>query len=219
MNRPRLLARLLATGVVAIVRLREPDRVLRVVEALREGGVEAVEITMTVPDALALLEATARTFGEDVLLGVGSVLDAPTAQRAVDAGATYVVSPVFRPEVVAAAHAADVPALPGAFTPTEILEAHEAGADLVKVFPSDTLGPAYLRALLAPMPFLRLMPTGGVTPENAGAWRRAGAAAVGVGSALVDPQAVAEGRFGALTDAARRLRAAFDEHRPVPVGA
>ena len=141
----------------------------------------------------------------DVLIGTGSVLDADTARRAIEAGARYVVSPVFEPEVVEEAHRQGVPAMPGAFTPTEILRAHQAGADIVKVFPAEVFGPAFIKGVLAPMPFLRLMPTGGVTPENAGDWIRAGAAAVGLGSALVDPQLVAAGQFDALTQRASRV--------------
>jgi 2-dehydro-3-deoxyphosphogluconate aldolase / (4S)-4-hydroxy-2-oxoglutarate aldolase len=212
MTRQEILARVLDSGIVAVLRIDDPDRGLRVIEAIREGGVDVAEVTMTVPGALDLIREAAAAY-PDAPLGVGSVLDAATVHRAVDAGAAYVVSPVFRPEVVAAAHERGVPAMPGAFTPTEVLAAHEAGADVVKVFPADVLGMAFFRGVLAPMPFLRLMPTGGVTLDNAGEWLRAGAVAVGVGGALLDKRAIAEGRYEVLTENARRLRASFDAGR------
>jgi 2-dehydro-3-deoxyphosphogluconate aldolase/(4S)-4-hydroxy-2-oxoglutarate aldolase len=185
------------------------------VEAVCAGGIAAVEVTMTMPGALAGLEELTRRMPGDVLIGVGSVLDADTARRAIEAGARYVVSPIFEPEVLEEAHRQGVPAMPGAFTPTEILHAHRAGADVVKVFPAEVFGPAFIRGVLAPMPFLRLMPTGGVTPENVGDWIRAGAAAIGLGSALVDPRLVAGGRFDALTQRALRVTQAVAAAREV----
>jgi 2-dehydro-3-deoxyphosphogluconate aldolase/(4S)-4-hydroxy-2-oxoglutarate aldolase len=166
---------------------------------------------MTVPDALAQIRLVDKTFGSDLVLGVGSVLSADTARLAIDAGASYVVSPVFKPEIIAAAHARDVPALPGAFTPTEIQSAHEAGADVVKVFPADVLGMAFFKGVLAPMPHLRLMPTGGVSLTNAGDWFRAGACAVGVGSALLDKAAIAAGDWARLEENARTLMQSIGE--------
>jgi 2-dehydro-3-deoxyphosphogluconate aldolase / (4S)-4-hydroxy-2-oxoglutarate aldolase len=216
MTRQEILSRILDSGIVAVVRIRDASRCMRVIEAVREGGVEVAEITMTVPGALALIEEAARNFGGSVPIGVGSVLDAETVHRAVDAGASYIVSPVFKPEVVAAAHESDVPVMPGAFTPTEILAAHEAGADVVKVFPADVLGMTFFKGVLAPMPFLKLMPTGGVDLDNAGDWLRAGAVAVGVGSALLDGQAIEEGRYDVLTRNARRLRESFERGRVLP---
>ncbi|HEX2093129.1 MAG TPA: bifunctional 4-hydroxy-2-oxoglutarate aldolase/2-dehydro-3-deoxy-phosphogluconate aldolase, partial [Longimicrobiaceae bacterium] len=192
-------------GAVAVVRTADASRLLRVVDALHAGGVSAVEVTMTTSGALDAIAELARRVGDAVLVGVGSVLDADTARRAAEAGARYVVSPVLRPEVVREAHRQGVPAMPGAFTPTEILQAHEAGADVVKVFPAEVLGPSFIRGVLAPMPFLRLMPTGGVTPDNVGEWIAAGAVAVGLGSALVDPRRVGEADLGWLTERARRL--------------
>lgn len=209
MTRQQILDRVLDSGIVAVVRIEDPDRCLRVIEAIRAGGVDVAEITMTVPNALALIEEAVRAF-PDAPIGVGSVLDAETVHRAADAGAAYVVSPVFKPEIVEAAHERGIPAMPGAFTPTEILRAHEAGADVIKVFPADVLGMAFFKGVLAPMPFLRLMPTGGVSLDNAGEWRLAGAVAVGVGGSLLDKQAIAEGRYDQLTRNAQRLRASYD---------
>lgn len=209
-RREEVLKRILATGVVAVVRLPDAAHVLRVVDAIRKGGVTAIEITMTTPGALQAIAEVARTM-DDVEIGVGSVLDAAGVRRAVDAGARYVVSPVYKRELIDAAHERGAPVMPGAYSPTEILEATEAGADVVKVFPSGVVGMPYFRAVLAPMPHLKLMPTGGVSPENAGDWIRAGAVAVGVGSSLLDKQAIAEGNFGKLTDNARVLRRSVAE--------
>ena len=212
-GRQRTVREIEAIGAVAVIRMKDARAAVRTVEALHAGGVSAVEVTMTVPGALGVIEELARRGDSGLVVGVGSVLDAATARRAVDAGARYVVSPVFKQEVVAEAHRLGVAAMPGAFTPTEILTAHEAGADVVKVFPSEALGPAFFKGVLAPMPFLRLMPTGGVTPENAGEWIRAGAVAVGVGSALMDPTLIAAGDFDALTERARRLTRGVAEAR------
>lgn len=211
--REQILQEILESGVVAIIRMSDSDRLRRVVEAVREGGVTAIEITMTTPGALAVIKEVARTMGDDVQIGVGSVLDAATARRAIDVGARYVVSPIFKPEIVAECHRQGVPAMPGAFTPTEIQLATEAGADVIKVFPADIVGMPFFKAVLAPMPHLKLMPTGGVTVENAGDWIRAGAVAVGVGSALLDKRAIDEGNFEVLTRNARSLRQSIDEAR------
>jgi 2-dehydro-3-deoxyphosphogluconate aldolase/(4S)-4-hydroxy-2-oxoglutarate aldolase len=211
--RQRTVDQLVAHGAVAVVRLSNARLVREAVNALHAGGVRAVELTMTTPDALAVIEELARWMGDELLVGAGSVLGPDAARRAIDAGAEYVVSPVFRRAVVEEAHRQGVPAMPGAFTPTEILTAHDAGADLVKVFPADSLGPAFIKGVLAPMPFLRLMPTGGVTPDNAGEWLRAGAYAVGLGSALVDPKLVASGDLAGLTERARRVTAQVAEAR------
>jgi 2-dehydro-3-deoxyphosphogluconate aldolase / (4S)-4-hydroxy-2-oxoglutarate aldolase len=201
--REQITERIQALGALAVVRLPRAEDVLPAARALHAGGVSAIEVTMTVPGALQAIESLAREMGDELLVGVGSVLDAETARRAVEAGARFVVSPVFVAEVVAEAQRQGAAALPGAFTPTEILRAHQAGADMVKVFPSDALGPSFIKGVLAPMPFLRLCPTGGVTPQNAGQWIRAGAAAVGLGSALVDPTLVATREWGTLTALAR----------------
>lgn len=213
MTRSEILSSVLESGAVAVVRMADAARLVRVAEAVAEGGVTAIEVTMTTPNALAVIGDVARALGDAVAVGVGSVLDAGTARRAVDAGARYVVSPVFKPEVVAEAHRLGVPAMPGCFTPTEILAATEAGADVVKVFPADVLGVGFFRGVLAPIPHLRLMPTGGVTLTNAGDWIEAGAVAVGVGSALLDRRAVADGDYHTLTANARTLRQSVEAGR------
>ncbi len=203
--RAATVARIERLGAVVVLRLKASSRALEVVEAMMAGGIAAIEVTMTTPDALQLIAQIGARYGDDAMVGVGSVLDVDTARRAVDAGARYVVSPVFLPELVAESHRLGVAAMPGAFTPTEILAAHRAGADVVKVFPSEGFGTPFFKGVLAPMPFLRLMPTGGVTADNAGEWIRAGAVAVGVGSALMDPKLIAAGDYAGITARARRI--------------
>ncbi|HXU68648.1 MAG TPA: bifunctional 4-hydroxy-2-oxoglutarate aldolase/2-dehydro-3-deoxy-phosphogluconate aldolase [Polyangia bacterium] len=195
-------------GVVAVVRLDAVAQLGPVVDALAAGDVRAIEVTMTMPAALEGLTTLAATRDERSLVGAGSVLDAETARLAILAGARFIVAPVFRADVVEMCHRYDVVAMPGAYTPTEILTAWEAGADLIKVFPASALGPGYLKDLKGPMPQLRLVPTGGVTVENAGAFVAAGASALGVGGALVAREAIARGDFARLTEYARRLTAA-----------
>jgi len=192
-------------GVVAVIRMKDPAKLRAVVDAIAAGGVRALEVTMTVPRAVELIRELAPTLPDGFLLGAGTVVDAATARAVIDAGASFVVSPVFRPEVVAACHERGVPAMPGCFTPTEILAAHECGADIIKVFPATALGPQFIKDVRAPLPQVKLMPTGGVTIDNAGEWIRAGAVAVGLGSALLDASAIADGRFDAITANAKRV--------------
>ena len=194
-------------GVVAIIRIQDAGRVAAVVEALARGGVRAIEITMTVPGAIDAIRSIAAALTDDVVLGAGTVLDAGTANKVIDAGAQFVVAPTLNAETIHACHARDVAILPGCFTPTEMLTAWQLGADIIKVFPATTLGPGYLKDVRAPLPQLKLMPTGGVTPENAGDWIRAGAVALGVGSALVDARSVASGDYAGIEARARLVTA------------
>jgi 2-dehydro-3-deoxyphosphogluconate aldolase/(4S)-4-hydroxy-2-oxoglutarate aldolase len=157
-----------------------------------------------VPNAVQLIGQLSRSL-DDVVIGAGTVTDVKTADDVITAGAQFVVSPVFRPELITACHARDVAVVPGCFTPTEILGAWERGADIVKVFPSTALGPTFFRDLRGPLPQVKLMPTGGVTLQNAGEWIAAGAVAIGVGSALVDPKAVSAARFDLITGNARQF--------------
>ena len=192
-------------GVVAIIRMRDAGKLREVVDAIAEGGVRAIEVTMTVPDAVRLIEKLAASLPSTILLGAGTVTDAATTRAVIDAGARYVVSPVFRRDVIDACHERDVAAAPGCFSPTEILDAHEHGADIVKVFPATALGPGFIKDVRAPLPQLRLMPTGGVTLDNAGEWIRAGAVAVGLGSSLLDAKAIESNRFDVITANARKV--------------
>lgn len=207
LTRSGTVATIQRLGVVAVIRMKDPQKLRAVIDAIAAGGVKAIEVTMTVPGAVSLIETLAATLPADILLGAGTVIDAGTARAVIDAGARFVVSPVYRPEIIAACHERNVAACPGGFTPTEILDAHEQGADIVKVFPATALGPQFIKDVRAPLPQLRLMPTGGVSLDNAGDWIRAGAVAVGVGSALLDAKAIDEGRFDVLTSNARRIAA------------
>jgi 2-dehydro-3-deoxyphosphogluconate aldolase / (4S)-4-hydroxy-2-oxoglutarate aldolase len=190
--------------VIAIVRFDDGSQVRPVAEALAEGGVRIIEVTMTIRGALDALAALASESSE-LLVGAGTVLDSETARFAILRGARFVVGPTFRPKVVELCHRYDVAAVPGAFTPTEIVRAWEAGADLVKLFPAGSLGPSYLKELRGPLPDLRLIPTGGVTAENAAEFLGAGAFAVGLGGALVDRDAVVRGEYGRITEHVQRL--------------
>jgi 2-dehydro-3-deoxyphosphogluconate aldolase/(4S)-4-hydroxy-2-oxoglutarate aldolase len=214
--RAHRLERLLGEKAVAVLRTDAPASLPLIAEALLEGGISAIEVTMTVPDALGTIEAVRSTVGDNGIVGVGSVLGAQDALEAIQAGAEFVVSPVFRRGIVDTAHQHDVPALPGALTPTEIQTAHEAGADVVKVFPASAMGQSYLGAVKAPLPHLRLCPTGGISLEGAGEWLQAGAAMVGVGSALLDGVDLETGNYEPVTTNARRLRrslkAVSEEH-------
>lgn len=193
------------TGVVAVIRLSDGNQLRAVAEALAEGGVRAIEVTMTVPRAIPLIEDLAASLPREFLVGAGTVMDAETARAVILAGARFVVSPVFKPSLIEMGHQYDVPVMPGCFSPTEILEAWEAGADVVKVFPASALGPGFFKDIRGPLPQVRLMPTGGVTRENAGDWIRAGAVAIGAGTSLVDQKAVAERRFDVITANARHF--------------
>jgi len=222
MNTPRtrhqIVSLLINPGVIAVVRGPGPDPIPGLIEALIEGGVLAIEITLTTPDALLIIREARARYGTSVLIGVGTVLDVDSARTALDAGAEFVVTPVLRPEIVPVVHAADRPVMLGAYSPTEAHKAHEAGADFVKLFPADTLGPDYVKALLAPLPRLRLVPTGGVDPGNAGAFIRAGCSALGAGSSLVPRQALLGGHWRQITDLARRfveeVRRAREDSKP-----
>jgi 2-dehydro-3-deoxyphosphogluconate aldolase/(4S)-4-hydroxy-2-oxoglutarate aldolase len=204
------LKTILNNKAVAVIRMSDPNKLMKVAEAIYKGGVQSVEITMTVPGALKIIEEASKTVGDHINIGVGSVLNRQTANDAISAGAKYVVSPVFKLEIVQEAKKHGIPVMPGAFTPTEILTAFEAGADVVKVFPADIVGMAFFKGVLAPMPQLKLMPTGGVSLTNAGDWLKAGACAVGVGSALLDKKAIAEENYSLLTQNAEKLIASIN---------
>jgi 2-dehydro-3-deoxyphosphogluconate aldolase/(4S)-4-hydroxy-2-oxoglutarate aldolase len=192
-------------GVVAVIRLQDSSKLRTVIEALAAGGVKALEVTMTVPRAIELIGEIAPTLPADFVIGAGTVVDPETAHAAILAGARFIVGPVLRPAVIDVCHRYDTAVMPGCFSPTEILTAWEAGADVVKVFPATALGPSYFKDLRGPLPHLKLMPTGGVSLENAAEWIRAGAAAIGVGAALVDAKLVAAGDFAAITERAGRF--------------
>jgi 2-dehydro-3-deoxyphosphogluconate aldolase/(4S)-4-hydroxy-2-oxoglutarate aldolase len=194
-----------AGGVVAVIRLQDAARLRAVIDALAAGGVKALEVTMTVPNAIQMIDAIAPTLPPGFVMGAGTILDPETARAAILAGARFIVGPVFNRAVIELCHRYDIAAMPGCFTPTEILAAWEAGADIVKVFPATALGPSYFKDIRGPLPQLKLMPTGGVSLENAGAWIAAGAVAIGAGTALIDAKAVAAGDYATITERATRF--------------
>ena len=204
MSRETDLRRILDCGIVAVVRASESQQLVDVVKALADGGVTVAEITMTVPGALDVVRAARKELGERVLLGAGTILDAETARAALLAGAEFLVSPTLNLEVIRMCRRYDKIVMPGAFTPTEILTAWEAGADIVKVFPADVVGPAFFKAIRGPLPQVRVMPTGGVDLKTATAFLAAGACCLGVGGQLVDPVAIKEKNFGVIRDTARQ---------------
>ena len=204
MSRETDLQRVLDCGIVAVVRAPDPAGLVEVVRALADGGVTVAEVTFTVPGAADVIREARRQLGDRVLLGAGTVLDPETARVALLAGAEFVVAPAVNPDVIRLCRRYDKLVMPGAFTPTEILAAWEAGADVVKVFPADVLGPAFFKAMRGPLPQVRLMPTGGVDLATADEFLRAGACCLGVGSQLVDPKAVAARHFGKITELARK---------------
>lgn len=205
MSRTDILQKLLERKAVAVIRAKDPEKLRNIIQALAAGGITCAEITMTVPGAIQLIERMTKELDSNIVIGVGSVLNAETASLAIKAGAKYVVSPVLKEDIIMTAHEYDIPAMPGCFTPTEIQRAHELGADIIKVFPADILGMGFFKSVLAPMPHLKLMPTGGVTLTNPGEWIKAGASAVGLGSALLDAKAIELNNFEQITSNARTV--------------
>ncbi len=208
------VSRLREVGIIPIIRAASADVVVPVAEALLHAGLPVVEITLTVPKAIDAIGAVAKRLGGKVLLGAGTVTDAQMCQRAVDAGAEFIVTPCLVPEVIEAARRADVAVLPGALTPTEVFDAFRSGGDMVKVFPVQSVGgAAYLRALRGPFPNIPLVPTGGVTLENIAEMFQAGAAAVGVGTELISKDALDRRDYAAIGAVAKRFLAAVREAR------
>ena len=212
-QRQAVVAEVERAGIVAIIRTKDADRVRAVFDAIAEGGVQVIEVTMSVPGAVELIGQLAARLPAGCVLGAGTVLDGETARRVIAAGARFVVSPVLRRDVITACHAQDVAVMPGCFSPTEILDAWNAGSDIVKVFPATALGPGFIKDVRGPLPQVKLMPTGGVTLDNAGDWIRAGAVAVGVGTALLDSGAIAAGNYAQLRVNAERIVASVRRAR------
>ncbi len=202
MNREHQLHRIITNGLVAVVRFSDPEPLIHVLRALADGGMTVAEVTFTVPDALAVIREAKRQLGDRVLLGAGTILDAETARAAILAGAEFLVSPTVNTDVIRIARRYDKVVMPGAFTPTEILTAWEAGADIVKVFPAEILGPAFFRAMRGPLPQIKLMPTGGVDLTTAAEYLKSGAVCLGVGSSLIESKLVAQGKFDVIRDGA-----------------
>ena len=202
---------MLNPGVVAVIRADSSEQLMDVARALAAGGVTAMEVTMTTPNALAVIERVTRELGDQILMGVGTVLDTETCRMALLAGAQFVVTPVLKPDVIALCNRYSIPIVSGAYTPTEALTAHEAGADFIKIFPADGLGPNYIKALKAPLPQLQIIPTGGVDVNTAGDFIRAGCAAVAAGSSLVSKDVLKSGDWAKLSETAQAfVRAVAD---------
>lgn len=214
MNKQDVLSRIRSIGVVPVVRASSADEATRIVEAIKSGGVSVLEITMTVPNAVEVISKVSESYGAEVLVGAGTVLDAETARACILAGARFIVSPSLNLETIAMCHRYSVAVFPGALTPTEVVTAWEAGADVVKIFPCGAVGGAkYLQALKAPLPHIEMIPTGGVSLATAAEFIRAGACALGVGADLVDLKAIRSGEPQKVTEAARAYVAAVDEAR------
>lgn len=208
-----VLETIVGTGALLIARLDSAAEAYKVAEAAIEGGIRAVEVPLTVPGALGVIERLATKYGDQgIVVGAGTVLDAEAAYASVSAGARLLVSPQFNPRMIAAANRYQVVTASGAFTPTEVLNSLEAGADIVKMFPAELGGPAYVKTILAPLPQAPIMPSGGVTPENVGAWFAAGVVAVGVGG-FVTKAAQGNGDYGHVVRAAKTFLAAIEEAR------
>jgi len=205
MKHQEVIRRITATGIVPVVRAPSSDDALKVVDAVRAGGIDVVEITMTVPGAVELVHELTRRCGEEVVVGAGTVLDAETARACILAGAAFVVSPILDEATITCCRRYGVPVMPGALTPTEVVRAWQAGADIVKVFPCGAMGGAsYVKSLKAPLPQIELVPTGGVSLGTVADFIRAGACAVGAGADLVDVAAVRQGKAERVTESARQ---------------
>ncbi|HWB58020.1 MAG TPA: bifunctional 4-hydroxy-2-oxoglutarate aldolase/2-dehydro-3-deoxy-phosphogluconate aldolase [Chthoniobacteraceae bacterium] len=214
MEKPEIIARITGLGVLAILRMDSSTPLMHVAEALHEGGIDVMEIPMTTPDALHTIAAIKKKFGDKIVMGVGSVLDPHTARAAILIGAQFVVTPITSPGIIKTCNRYLKPVISGAYTPTEAHHAHECGADFVKIFPADNLGPAYIKSILAPMPMLKLIPTAGVTHENAAAYLEAGSAALAVSTAVIPKSALEGHDWKAVTHAAERLLKAIKKvHR------
>lgn len=213
MNKENLIQTIIDGGIVAVIRVNNASELLDTTIALNKGGVKALEITMTSPGALDAIREATKKLGSQAIIGVGSVLDPETARMAILAGAQYVVGPVLNLEVIKICQRYSIPCIPGAFTPTEILTAWEAGADVVKIFPATKLGPSYIKDIMGPLPQVKLSPTGGVDLENTADFIKAGACFVGVGSSLVDKRLVAEQKWDELSALAAKFITKVKEAR------
>src|SRR6266849_2429713 len=213
MSKEDQLRHVLECGIVAVVRSPDSQQLVDVVRALADGGVTVAEITMTVPGPLDVVKAVRAALGDRVLLGAGTILDPETARAAILAGAEYIVAPTLNLDVIRLCRRYDKLVMPGAFTPTEILTAWEAGADIVKVFPADVVGPAFFKAIKGPLPQIRVMPTGGVDLTTAADFLKAGACCLGIGGQLVEPKAIAERNFDRIRELARQYVAIVQQVR------
>jgi 2-dehydro-3-deoxyphosphogluconate aldolase/(4S)-4-hydroxy-2-oxoglutarate aldolase len=214
MEKREVFNRMVSQGLIPVIRVSSAQEAIDVADAVKEGGVGFIEITMTVPGAIEVVKELAQKYKDEIILGAGTILDPETGRAALLAGAQFIVTPTLNLNLIELAHRYSVVIVPGAATPTEILTAWNAGADMVKVFPAAQLGgPEYIKALRAPLPQILLVPTGGVNLQNAGAFIKAGATALGVGGELVDKKAVKERKFQVITENTRAFLKAIREAR------
>ncbi len=199
MNRQEIVQEIEHTGIVAVLRLNDAEKLPKIIEALSAGGIKAMEITMTTPNAIEVIKDIAPHTGKDFFVGAGTVLDGETTGKVIEAGACFVVSPIFNPDIIKTAHQLDTAVFPGAFSTTEIFNAWKNGADVVKVFPATVLGPRFFKDIHGPLPDIKLTPTGGVTLENAAEFIRMGACCLGVGTSLLNKKMIAENDWAGLT--------------------
>jgi 2-dehydro-3-deoxyphosphogluconate aldolase / (4S)-4-hydroxy-2-oxoglutarate aldolase len=205
MKTETLLSRLLSSVVFAVVRTAETKKVDQIVEAISRGGVKNIEITMTVPNAIDAIRTVAKSSSSDIIVGAGTVTEKRVVKELANAGAKFIVSPIWDIEILNECQRQNIICVPAGYTPTEIFQAWKAGAELIKIFPATTLGPRFIKDIAGPFPEIKLMPTGGVTVENVGEWIKAGAAAVGIGGDLIDKEAIKANKFDLLTDKALKL--------------
>jgi len=213
MDKQEKLQLIRATGVIAIMRAQNSEHLLAAAEAIHQGGVRVIEVTMNTPGALNVIADATKKFGAQVLFGAGTVLDSETARAAILAGAEFIVAPTLNLEVIALCRRYNIPVIPGCYTPTEMLTAWQAGADLIKLFPADVGGPNFVKAIRAPLPQLQIVPVGGVDLQNAAEFIRCGAAAIGVGNSLVNPKLIEASDWSELTRRARAFVAAVNQAR------
>lgn len=214
MDKNKTLERIESLGLVPVVRASSAGEAMQAIDAIREGGVNVLEITMTVPGAIGVIGEVAKRYGDEVVVGAGTVLDPETARKCIDAGAVFVVSPALNLDTIAACIELGIPVMPGALSPTEVVTAWNAGADMVKIFPAGSVGgPSYLKNLKGPLPQIKMIPTGGVSLATAADFIKAGAAALGVGTDLVDIKAVREGNAHVVTEKAREFVRIVNEAR------
>ena len=206
MNKAEVIQTIRDVGIIPVVRAQSADEAMQAIDAIREGGISILEITMTVPGAIGVIEEVSKRYGNEALVGAGTVLDAETARACILAGARFIVSPALNPETIEVCRYNEIAVMPGALTPTEVVQAWSAGADFVKVFPAGAVGGAsYLKSLKAPLPQIELIPTGGVSLKTAADFIKAGASALGVGADLVDLKAIREGQQQLITERAREF--------------
>ncbi len=206
MNKNEIIERILDIGIIPVVRASSAEEAMRAIDAIRAGGIDVLEITMTVPGAVEVIREVSAKYGDEALVGAGTVLDPETAQACIDAGARFIVSPALNLDTIALCKKLDVPIMPGALSPTEVVTAWNAGADLVKVFPCGSVGGAsYIKNLKGPLPNIKMIPTGGVSLTTAADFIKAGASALGVGTDLVDVKAIRAGKAEVVTERARQF--------------